>query len=126
MSFDWSDYFSLAQELAGQSMIPAVQEARLRASISRDYYAAFCKGRNHLRDQEGHPVPAGPKAHLYVRNQFRRSPDRLRRQIGWDLDRLRSDRNRADYDDRIGGLNAMTSADLALARRVLSALARLP
>jgi uncharacterized protein (UPF0332 family) len=125
MSFDWSEYLNLAQELAGQAVSPASQEARLRASISRAYYAAFCKSRNYLRDKEGRRVPSGVRAHRFVQDEFKRSSDRVRKQIGYDLDRLRSDRNKADYDDSIVNLSVMTTVDLALANRVISTLDRL-
>lgn len=125
MSFDWSEYLSLAQELAGQTVSPASQEAKLRAAISRAYYAAFCKARNHLRDREGYVIPIGGQAHVYVRDQFKNSPDRLRSQIGHNLDRLRRHRNMVDYDDSVTGLLPMTSRDLRLAQRVLSALTSL-
>lgn len=125
MSFDWAEYLNLAQELAGQAVSLAGQEARLRAAISRAYYAAFCKSRNHLRDKEGHQIPSGGRAHQYVRDEFKRSGDRLRKQIGYDLERLRSDRNRADYDDSVTNLDVLTVVDLALAGRVISTLGRL-
>ena len=41
MSFDWSEYLNLAQELAGQATGPSSQEAKLRSAVSRAYYAAF-------------------------------------------------------------------------------------
>ncbi len=56
MSFNWSEYLNLAQELAGRSTEPPNQEARLRSSISRAYYAAFCKARNYLLGKK-YPVP---------------------------------------------------------------------
>ena len=52
MNFDWSEYLNLAQELAGRPTSLSNEEARLRSAISRAYYAAFCKARNHLRDNE--------------------------------------------------------------------------
>ena len=67
MTFDWSEYLKLAQELAGQTVSPANEEAKLRSSVSRAYYAAFCKARNYLRDIEGHSIPSTPEAHRYVR-----------------------------------------------------------
>ena len=125
MSFDWSEYLGLAQELAGQIVSPASQEAKLRAAISRAYYAVFCKARNHLRDHEGHAIPLGGQAHAYVRDQFKNSPDRLRSQIGHNLDRLRRHRNLGDYDDTVSGLLPLTSRDLKLAQRALSSLTTL-
>lgn len=51
MSFDWSEYLNVAKELAGVETSAASQEAKLRAAITRAYYAAFIKARNHLRDK---------------------------------------------------------------------------
>jgi len=125
MSFDWTEYLNLAQELVGQPTSLASREARLRTAISRAYYAAFCESRNHLRDKEGRQIPPEGTVHRYVRDEFKSSADKLRKQIGHDLDRLRSDRNKADYDDTVTGLDAISKVDLALAGRVISLLAKL-
>lgn len=129
MTFDWSQYLKLAQELAGQSVTAAAQEARLRSAISRAYYAAFCLARDHLRDKEKHPekhpVPTNGRAHAYVRNQFRNSSDRARKKLGHNLGRLHKDRKRADYDDSVPDLKKTTTSDIILAQRVLNALANL-
>jgi len=125
MSFQWSEYLTLARELIGQAGSPAGQEARRRAAVSRAYYAAFCESRNDLREREGHRIPVGGRAHQYVRDEFKKSADRRRKQVGYDLDRLRSDRNTADYNDHVAGLDAMTKADLALAGKVISILSGL-
>ena len=87
MSFDWSDYLIVAQELASQTTAssktrskikanllnvinrayyeafrkarkPSVDEAKLRCAISRAYYGAFRKARNHLRDKDHQPHSA--------------------------------------------------------------------
>ena len=87
MSFDWSEYLTVAQELASQTTAASMRkstirmklrhvisrayyaafrkarnrssdEAKLRCAISRAYYAAFRKARNHLRDKEGRSVNA--------------------------------------------------------------------
>jgi len=125
MKFDWSEFLDLAQALAKQTVAPSWQEAALRSAVSRAYYAAFCKARNHLRDREGHRIPATGRAHQYVRDKFKKSPDKTRKRIGSDLDRLRSDRNRVDYDDVVLALDAMTNIDLVLAGRVISILGKL-
>jgi len=125
MSFEWVEYLNLAHELGGQTLSPANQEARLRAAISRAYYAVFCKCRNYLRDKENHRIPSGGKAHQYVQNEFKRSMNKLRRQIGQTLERLRSDRNKADYDDKIIMLDSLTKTDLALADSIISILNKL-
>jgi len=48
--------------------------------------------------------------------------DRRRRQIGVNLDRLRTDRRKVDYDDSVTGLSPMAVMDLRLAQQVNSAL----
>ena len=50
MKFDWSEYFNLAQELAGTS-----EEAKLQSAVSRAYYSVFCLARNYLRDIQQDP-----------------------------------------------------------------------
>jgi len=125
MSFEWTEYLNLAHELGGQMRSPANQEARFRAAISRAYYAAFCKCRNYLRDKENHQIPSGAKAHQYVRDQFKKSTNKLRRQIGQTLERLRSDRNKADHDGKIVMLDSLTKTDLALADSAISILNKL-
>ena len=69
MSFNWSEYLALAQQLAGKAQISATQESRLRSAISRAYYAAFIKGRNYLRDEESISIPE-QQTHKFVIQQF--------------------------------------------------------
>ena len=125
INFDWSEYLDLAQELAGQTATPASKEAKLRSSISRAYYAAFCKARNHLRDVEGHSIPPTGEAHRYVIDTFRDSIDRRRRQVGINLDRLRINRNHVDYNDYVNGLSSMTVTALRIAQHIISVLGTL-
>jgi len=106
MTFDWTEYLKLAQELAGQATNPANEEAKLRSSISRAYYAAFCKARNHLRDIDGDSIPRSD-VHAYVCNKFKLSTDKSRVAIGNELDRQRVRRNKADYDDSVTRLSLM-------------------
>ena len=125
MTFDWSEYLQLARELAGQAVSPAKEEAKLRSSVSRAYYVAFCKARNYLRDVEGHLIPLGPESHLYVRDEFETSPDKLRRKIGDGLDRLRIRRSRVDYDDSVAGLSSLVEISLRAAQDVISTISTL-
>jgi uncharacterized protein (UPF0332 family) len=125
MGFDWREYFNLAQELIGRATAPVDQEAKQRAALSRAYYATFCQARNHLRDKEGHTLPASGQVHAYVRDQFMNSADPTRNQIGHDLNRLRIDRNKIDYDDLVPTLSTMITRDIALAQGALIALDKL-
>ena len=122
MTFDWSEYLKLAQELAGDAANSPNEEAKLRSSVSRAYYAAFCKARNHLRDIDGNQIPPKVNVHTYVRNQFKNSSDKSRKKIGNDLNRLRLRRNKADYEDAVPGLSQLTTASLKVTHAVISAL----
>jgi len=124
MSFDWSQYLNLAQKLAGQEVTAPGREAELRCAISRAYYAVFCSAKNHLRDREHLSIPRA-RVHSYVIDQFKDSPDSARIQLGQDLDRLRWDRNKADYDDDFPKFDDTATLDMRLAQQLLTALAKL-
>ncbi len=122
MSFDWSDYLTLAHDMRTTADSSSTREARLRSCVSRAYYAAFCKARNYLRDEKGYQFPTTATAHALVRKAFQRSSDAKRRQIGRALNRLRIDRNKADYDDRINRLSSMANLALESAENILQVL----
>ena len=123
MSFNWSEYFTLAQELTSKSATSSMQEAMLRSAISRAYYAAFCEARNHLIYIDAEIVPTTVNAHTYVGAKFKRSNDLSRRKIGRLLHHLRSIRNEADYQDKFyGKLRGRTRAALSEAEEVLRLL----
>jgi uncharacterized protein (UPF0332 family) len=122
MSFDWKQYLNLAHELVGDAGYQASPEAKQRSSISRAYYAAFCKAREYLRGVPGCSIPRGPKAHQYVIDQFKLSGDRLRRKIGANLDRLRLDRNDADYENVVQALPSVVQKTLLRANDIISTL----
>jgi len=98
----------------------------LEDPLQREFYAAFCSARNHLRDKEhDQNIPVGGDAHGYVRKQFKTSKDKVRREIGEDLARLVAKRNLADYDDTIEHLEGETHLGLNWSQEVLSDLSRL-
>lgn len=124
MSFDWTEYFYLAQDVMGQQSAGIIgQEARQRCAMSRAYYAVFARARNHLRYADNDPhVPSDPSAHYYVRDQLRRSSDRRRRTLATLLGNLRYHRNQADYDDSIVGLSSNTATALQEAASAITIL----
>lgn len=63
MSFHWSDYLELAEELQSKAVTSIIHEAYLRTAISRAYYAAFITARNYLYQVEGEKFPSSAKAH---------------------------------------------------------------
>lgn len=129
MSFEWTEYLGLAQELAGQSVtIQPEPEARYRTSISRAYYSAYCQARNYLRSRGIHiPPPHEVNVHRYVINKFNESIDLDYQKIAKDLERLLNDRNMADYED-IWNVDISKTARSAIssAERLLKRLRSLP
>ncbi|WP_217355207.1 hypothetical protein [Aphanizomenon sp. UHCC 0183] len=118
MKFNWAEYLELAKELADITSTissdsetdskPRISEAKLRSSISRAYYAAFCIARNYLRDVLHEPRLSKARTgdtneHQFVADEFRynKSKNKKMIEIGNDLGRLRQSRNKADYDDTI-------------------------
>jgi uncharacterized protein (UPF0332 family) len=148
MSFDWSDYLIVAQELASQTTASqtrsnikvqvlnvfnrmlhkarerSLDEAKLRCAISRAYYGAFRKARNHLRDKDHQPPNAflQGNTHQNVINLFNRGSDVNRLMIAQFLKDLRSARNKADYDDTVPHLPGLTMTALLQSEQVLDLL----
>jgi uncharacterized protein (UPF0332 family) len=128
--FNWNKYLDLAKELATSNSNES-NEAKLRSSISRAYYAAFCKARIYLRDIEKDPrlqrqnySTRDFNVHEYVIEELRSRKKKEERelfQIGENLFRLRRQRNNADYDDFIHSLpsvvqQALREAELAISK----------
>ncbi len=84
MTFDWSEYLKLAYELAGREGIAANEEARLRSSISRAYFAAYSVAGNYLLDK-GYGIPGGAKGHRFICNLLQESIFEEEKQAGVDL-----------------------------------------
>lgn len=124
MSFDWSEYLTLAQALADAASASASPKAHRRTAISRAYYAAFIQARNRLRDIEHRPVPR-LNVHEYIIQQFKYSRDHRRHRIGNDLSILRNQRTKVDYDNIVPNLPALTDQSLGRARRIITLLNRL-
>lgn len=153
MSFDWSEYLLVAQELAEQAAVSSksrskiilklsnlsnqayktvfsktrnrsLDEAKSRCAISRAYYAAFRKARNHLRDKDGQPSTAilHGNTHQNVINLFNMSSDLDRQMIAQFLRDLRSARNKADYDDTVPNLPGLTMTALLQSEQVIDLL----
>jgi uncharacterized protein (UPF0332 family) len=86
------DFLALAIRLVAGS-----EEADWRSAISRAYYAAFHAARSLLTDL-GFAVPREERAHKYLIYRLTNAPVGHAARAGTDLDNLRSERNRSDYD----------------------------
>ena len=91
--FDWSRYFSLAEELAKRP-----DESALRSALSRAYYYVY-----HLaftRAQiNGFKVLAGEGTHQQLWRFFGASPEPDCQKLAQIAARLKEKRERADYED---------------------------
>jgi hypothetical protein len=126
MSFNWAEYLSLAEAFCGVlvSGPPGGIEAHQRSGVSRAYYAAYVLARNRLRDVDGVPI-TGSNPHKFVSDHYATHGDPRRAQIGIELGRLRTARNRCDYDDIVRQLPRLAQRSLARAAQILADLARL-
>ena len=135
--FDWCKYLELAQQLATdiQEMHGEVneeiadvylKEAKLRSSVSRAYYAAFCKAREYLRDIEQDSrlrhSNHGSQIHRYVIDDLmgrKEKKDKNLKSAGDKLDRLRALRNESDYDDLCPNLSKKVGWALESASQII-------
>ncbi|HXM59650.1 MAG TPA: hypothetical protein VN950_02265 [Terriglobales bacterium] len=91
--FDWSQYFTLANELAKRP-----EESALRSALSRAYYYVY-----HLALQRaqanGFTALTGEGKHQQLWRNFKGSPEPDCRKLGEIAGRLKEKRERADYED---------------------------
>lgn len=113
MSFDWREFFTVAEELAER-----VEERDKRTAVGRAYYAAFGTARSHL-ESSGVTLAKGSGVHGAVWGHLSKSPDPVERQLGTTGNRLRVTRNRVDYDPVVDRLEDVTLDALEDARAVL-------
>ncbi len=111
MSFDWSQYIELAENLISQAQGGNLDHALFRSSISRAYYGAFCLARNKVADYDGEAHRTD--THRYVRESFLDSTAYEAMQVGHKLNNLLRQRKNADYE-------AMATIDKESAERVLA------
>ncbi len=122
MTFQWTDYLSLAEVLLNHRTTLAQEEACCRASISRAYYAVFCAARNFARDQEGLSLRHTGADHQRVQRHFQNGQTREHQQLQILLDRLRQRRNEADYVDNLSNVVALAQGTIQYARQALQTL----
>ncbi len=121
MLFNWEQYLSLAQELRQRT---ESDQAAMRSAVSRAYYAAFNKAADRM-EAEGEPRPTSGDSHRIVWEYYKKRPDRFRRQIGEDGQRLKRQRIEADYRGGVNIRSAQVEDCLIKAGRVLDRLTKL-
>lgn len=116
MSFDWKEYFTVAQELAKKD-----KEGYFRSAISRAYYGAFCLARN----KKGYKNYTGSDVHSKVIEAFKTEKDKNLREIGAKLDMLRRQRNLADYNEDIKICQKLTTRMLIIAEKIIELIEKI-
>jgi len=91
-SFDWLEYFTLAEELANRT-----DEASLRTAISRAYYSIYHLALARAKANNFAALP-GEGTHAQLWRLFTKSPEPDCMKLGQMAERLKDKRVRADYD----------------------------
>ncbi len=69
----------------------------MRSVVGRAYYAVFSPARDLMESRRGKPFSMQRSVHTQVIYALRQDQNPTVAEIGLDLDRLRRERNRADY-----------------------------
>lgn len=123
MSFDWTQFLVLARQLVGDGTAHPGEEAKRRTSISRAYYAAFSAARRMAA--ASHRIPRTGEAHRAVPQWFKTAASKTKQRVAVNLERLRDDRRRADYEDVVSGLPSLTTASIQRSQQILADLTKL-
>jgi uncharacterized protein (UPF0332 family) len=118
--FDWSEYFTLADELAKRT-----EESCRRSAMGRAYYYVY-----HLAlaraINNGLIVRPGEGTHTQLWRNYNSSPDPDTRKLGQIAQRLKEKRERADYQPRYARLEEEIPEMLTEARDFANRLSVLP
>lgn len=120
MSFDWSEYLRLAQQLGGLA-----DDAANRSAVSRAYYSAFHAASLSVKSNK---ISTNPKyerdRHLRIWNIYMDSANKECRRIGNRGQRLKAERHYADYDAESSFSETRVQHAIAQAQAVVAALVR--
>jgi uncharacterized protein (UPF0332 family) len=111
--FDWLLYLDVADHLAGRE-----GEGYMRSAVSRAYYGVFCSARDALERLDSVRFPKAQNVHREVIHALKTHRVRELARSGMNLDRLRRERNAADYDSGGDFSPARTQMALLLARDI--------
>ena len=115
--FNWLSYLEVAQHLSAQQ-----EQSFRRSAISRAYYGVFGHARDTLQGR-GAAFSTGGDVHRQVISALPNDPRPEVAQLGKELDDLRKERNRADYQTRARFVASRVRGALAEARRIRDGIA---
>ena len=100
--FNWNRYIDFAESLLKSIPDNEDDEVKDRCGISRAYYGAFHRARNYL-EKIGITIDSNDRgSHNMVIDEFKNigKSNKLWRGIGLELERLKFQRKKADYDSK--------------------------
>lgn len=130
MSYDWSQFLKLAENLHNDPHHPGPREASQRSAVSRAYYAAFhlavelaCSENPQIRQLK---TKRDPSIHRETNDHFLYSKDMARKKLGSRLNALRTKRNQADYDETIrGSMSGFSKGAIEEAQKLIGMIGKL-
>lgn len=125
--WSWTEVLQVARDLHTAEKFAASEEARLRSTISRAYYAAYCTTRDFLVERgEISFVPREQsRLHTTMPETLKRSQDGRRQDVGRYLVQLRDARQDCDYEGTVDGLKDLARASLSRSQWVLEKVAKI-
>lgn len=113
MIFDWDEYRKLAEDLQKSET-----EAARRTAISRIYYAVYHRAKAYL-ENEGFQFRQFESSHRQIWDEFK-DKGRTFAAIGNTGDRLRANRNKADYVAEIEDVDFLVKRSFELAENAFA------
>ena len=116
MTFDWTKYLNLAEEL-----VKIDREENYRSAISRAYYAAYNLSESFLeaRCPGRYQRSKGLSAHRITIKELYGIPEKEIKQAAKKLGQIFADRKNADYEECIIIQKPTAEASIIRARRIL-------
>lgn len=128
-SFDWQHYLELANELNGSASLTCDNQAVLRTCVSRAYYAAFHVARSFA-------IQCRPRFEFELKNNKKSVHDSVlgeffnkgdsKHEIYVLLNRLRQERNAADYVPNVNIGKEVAENDILDAEAVVDRISNMP
>ena len=106
-----------------RALVEEADEAFWHSAISRAYYAAFHVSRE-LLHHLGFEVPRAERAHAFLWLRLSNTGNRELDDSGRDLNDLRSERNRADYQEKPAVAQRSAKDRCRLAEKIIAAFDR--
>jgi uncharacterized protein (UPF0332 family) len=120
MPFEWSDFLTLAEDLANRG-----DEASLRSALSRAYYYVYHLALNRA-ERNQFKAQSGEGTHTQLWRLYRLNPDPDCKKLAEIAARIKEKRERADYNSSYARIDEDVPGMLADARDFAIRLARLP